>query len=495
MDETTLYQRADVQRLDAAAIDDHGIAGYTLMQRAGAGAFAVLRQHWPAPKRVLVVAGGGNNGGDGFDVALRCQQAGLAVTVALLADSQRIRGAARQALDAWTAAGGVCVEFDPDAVAAADVVVDALLGIGLDRPVEGPRAEAIAAMNRSGRPVLAIDIPSGLDGDTGRVLGVAVVATHTVSFIGLKLGLFQGSAPSHCGQVHFVDCGVPAAVYDTVSPAAQRLQPSVMHAAMSPRAAESHKGDFGHVAIIGGQPGMPGAVLMAARAALRSGVGRVSLITHPDHAAMMPLAQAELMTHAWQDGDSLRGGLESVTALVVGPGLGQGAWGWQVLQQAIDAVDARPLILDADALNLVADAGEPLPPHTVLTPHPGEAARLLGWTTAEVQADRLTALMALADRYDCTVVLKGAGTWIGTPDALPWLCSLGNPGMAVGGMGDVLAGMIGALAAGPLPIDVAARIGVVAHAMAGDQAAQTLGQTAMTPSDLITALSSVWPRP
>ncbi len=493
MDDSRLYLPETVRAIDAAAIEQCGIAAFELMRRAANAAYQELRRRWPEARHLLVLAGGGNNGGDGIELARLAMLDGRRVELVLLADPAQLRGAAAEAWSAFEAAGGTRCQVAH--VDAADVIVDALFGIGLSRAIDGEAADWVARVNRGKRPVLALDIPSGLDACTGMPLGAALGADATITFIARKLGLYQGSAAACVGDVVFADCDVPAGAFADAAAAARLLTDEDLHAAWPARGADMHKGHFGHLVIVGGQPGMPGAALMAARAALRSGVGLVTVITHPDHAAMLPLVQAELMVKVADDAAPLREWLEPASAIVCGPGLGQSDWSRSLLETVLEHAGSRPLILDADALNLIAETPRPLPPQAVITPHPGEAARLLGCSTAALQSDRLAAAQALLDRWACTTVLKGAGTWVVAPDALPAFCPAGNPGMGVGGMGDVLSGMIGGTAAGRSPLGDAVRGAVLAHARAGDVAAAQYGQAGLLPSDLIDTLCKVLPRP
>jgi len=495
MSDAQLYLPDAVRRIDATAIEHCGIPGYELMRRAAGSALQVLRERWPRARCLFVLAGGGNNGGDGVDLARQAIEGGFEVQLLLLGDPERLAGAAAEAWQAFVAAGGQCCPESAIELDGADVIVDALFGIGLARPIEGRAAAWVQRVNAASAPTLALDVPSGLDARTGTPLGVTVHADATVTFIARKLGLFQGAAAACVGEVVFADCDVPAAAFADVSPVAGVLGDDDLQAAWPRRGSDMHKGHFGHLVVVGGQAGMPGAALMAARAALRSGVGLVTVITHPDHAAFMPLAQAEIMVRAAVDPQRIAPWLEPASAIVCGPGLGQGDWGRALLSAVLEQAAGRPVVLDADALNLIAGEPRDLLPQTVITPHPGEAARLLECATSAVQADRLASALALQARWNCTVVLKGAGTWVAAPERLPTVCTAGNPGMGVGGMGDALSGVIGGVVAGRGASVDAVGGAVLAHARAGDVAAARLGQASLLPGDLIDALPRVLPRP
>jgi NAD(P)H-hydrate epimerase len=490
-----LYSAAQVRELDRRAIGDLGIPGYVLMQRAAAAAFAALRRQWPQARRVAVLCGSGNNGGDGYEIARLAFEAGLDVEVARVG-SLPSAGDAVAAHASWAGQGGAVRVYDAafaaDALASADVICDAIFGIGLTREVNGVPAEAIAAMNARGRGqgVLAVDVPSGLDADTGAVLGTAVRADVSVSFIGRKLGLYVGAGPDHAGRRAFADLGVPASLVDTSPAQCDLMCEDALADALPRRARSAHKGTHGHVLLVGGDLGMPGAILLAARAALRAGAGLVSVATRPAHALALTGAQPEVMFHGMDNAAGVDELIRRADVVALGPGLGTGVWSAGLFDRCVRA--GKPLALDADALNLLARAAATrVPAGTVITPHPGEAARLLGIEGREVQADRLAAARALRTRHAGTVVvLKGAGSVVhGERTAI---CPYGNPGMGVGGMGDVLTGVIAALIGQGLDAERAASTGVLAHALAGDRAsAAGGGERGLLPSDLIDQLRTV----
>jgi len=366
-----------------------------------------------------------------------------------------------------------------------DVLVDSLLGTGFSGEITGRWRQAIEAMNQahdSGSGVLALDIPSGLHADTGYIPGIAVQADACTTFIGLKTGLFTGQGPAVCGTLHFDDLAVPATVYARLKPAARRL--SWDQFTLLSRNPTAHKGDFGHVLVVGGDQGMSGAVQLAGEAALRTGAGLVSIATRVAHAAMISAARPELMSHGIESASALIPLLKRASVLAVGPGLGQGKWSRNLFSVLLESV--LPIVVDADALNLLAI--EPMRrDNWILTPHPGEAARLLGQTIEQVQADRLAAAIALQQKYGGVVVLKGAGTVVVDSAGEIAVCSAGNPGMASGGMGDVLTGVIASLLAQGNSLAGAAREGVCLHAHAADVAAQN-GQQGLLASDLFSVM-------
>ena len=487
-----LYRAAQVRALDQAAIEQEGIAAEQLMERAGAAAFSALRARWPQAGSILVLAGAGNNGGDGYVLARLAHRQRLGVRLLTLGEHDRLSGPALAAAQAYRDAGGSVEAFTrlpPDA----ELIVDAMLGTGLERPVSGRWADAVAQCNAARAPVLALDIPSGLHADSGRVLGVAIEAAVTISFIGLKCGLFTGRGPDYCGEVCFDALRVPALIYASEIPAARRIDWPQQQQLLPRWRRSAHKGDLGFVWVVGGDAGMSGAPRLAAEAALRTGAGRVAIVTHPAHAAALNLGRPELMVHGVAETglleatpeNALETALSRATAVALGPGLGQGAWGQALYRRVLAA--AIPLVLDADGLNLLAQAPQRRE-DWVLTPHPGEAARLLGCSVAEVEADRLGAVRRLQERYGGVVVLKGAGSLIQGPGLRPSaICIDGNPGMASAGMGDALTGIIAALLGQGLEPVLAAEVGVCLHAAAGDRAARR-GERGLIASDLIAAL-------
>jgi hydroxyethylthiazole kinase-like uncharacterized protein yjeF len=443
------------------------------MRRAGVAAWHLLRKLWPDARRIVVIAGAGNNGGDGYVVAAEALRAGLAVRLLTLGDHERLSSESAAAAAEFAAQGGAATPYR-GVPADADLIVDALLGTGLTRDVTGRYAGAIDAVNAARAPILALDIPSGLNADTGAVQGVAVRADATISFIALKQGMFTGRGPAHCGAISFDGLDVPPSIYGTQILSARRLSWAKESELLPPRPADAHKGLAGHVLVVGGAPGTAGAARIAGEAALRAGAGLVTVATHPEHAALLNLTRPELMVAACADRSALQAAAGRADVLAIGPGLGQGDWGRELLDAAL-ALDL-PTVLDADALNLLAVSPR-RSDAWVLTPHPGEAARLLGCSVAEVERDRFAAAAELQRRYGGVVVLKGAGTIVAAAGQRPpGVCDGGTPAMASAGMGDALTGIIAALLAQgrgvALGSDQAAAAGVCLHAAAGELAAR-----------------------
>ena len=490
---TDLYSAAAVRAIDHAAIHGLGIPGIDLMERAGAIAFAAIRERCPAARTLSALCGGGNNGGDGYVVARLAHQLGWDVRAYPVSSPDTLKGDARLAYERFREAGGETLGFIPEDFEATEILVDGLLGIGLDREVTGSLAEVIQAVNRyrerglshqtNHRAVVALDIPSGLNADTGARMGVAIKANLTVTFVGLKRGLWTGEGPELCGEIVFDDLGIDPQAKLPTRPSARRLDSSSIQLPGRTRAA--NKGLYGHVLVIGGDHGYSGAARLAAESAARIGAGLVSIATRSAHSALMNLTRPELMCHGVESTNDLEPLLDRATVVAIGPGLGRGEWGRSLFNHLLQT--DLPLVVDADALNLLAESPR-RNNHWVLTPHPGEAGRLLGISSAEVQRDRFTAVNDLQTKYGGVTVLKGAGSLILAENAIPDICTAGNPGMASGGMGDVLTGVIAGLIAQGLKLDEAARYGVCLHAQAGDLAASENGERGLLAGDLMQPL-------
>jgi len=481
-----LFDTAAARRIDAQATAALGGDGYVLMQRAGHAAWQCALQYWPQARRVVVVCGPGNNGGDGYVLARLARQSGRQVWVLHLPGYAPRTPLAQRACTDYLAIGGQG-ELSSDCLREADLVVDALFGIGLDRAPDAAAADLIAAVDAAGAPVLALDVPSGVDAASGAVPGAAVHAARVLQFIVPHRGLHTGAALEHAGQRLLAGLDVPAAAFDGVEPAASRWSDALLPAQLPPRRIDTHKGESGHVLCVGGNHGSGGAAMLCAEAALRSGTGLTSVATRAAHVSPLLARCPEAMVHAVEDAFDLAPLLARAGVVALGPGLGQDDWARRLWAAALEC--GKPLVVDADALNLLAQQPHPLA-QAVLTPHPGEAARLLDVDTATIQRDRFAAAQAMAERFSAVVVLKGAGTVVAAPGQLPRVIAAGNPGMAVGGMGDLLTGVIAALLAqGLAPFDAAAT-GALLHGLAGDAAAAA-GQRGLLPRDLLPHLRTL----
>ena len=473
-----LYSAAQVRDLDARLIAA-GTPGFELMQRAAHATWRSIRRRWPEASELTVLAGHGNNAGDGYLVASLAHKTGWQVRVLAVGDPAALQG---DAALAYAAASGVNIQPWANQ-AMAGIVVDALLGTGLQGDVRDPYRSAIEAINASGLPVAAVDIPSGLCADTGHCLGVAVRADLTVTFIGLKMGMLTGDAPDLIGQLIFDDLQADKAIVAQAPVTAKRLDKTSLPF-LAPRPRTAHKGMYGRVLVIGGDHGFGGAALLSAESALRSGAGMVTLATRTEHVPAALTRMPEIMSAGIHSANQLMTLIEAASVLVVGPGLGQDSWGRSLLSAAANA--DRPQVWDADALNQLATGQVVLPKSSVITPHPGEAARLLGISTQEVQNDRAAAAHALARKLNTVCVLKGSGSLIADVDGRLALCDRGHPAMATAGLGDVLAGLTGALMAQHMSAFDAACLAVWLHASAG----QKIGASGrgMAASDSIPAI-------
>lgn len=476
-----LYDSAAVRALEVSANARLSGDAFALMARAGQAAWREVLQHWPQAHRIIVACGPGNNGGDGYVLARHAQQSGRDVQVIRLAAHPPRGELARHAADAYEGAGGGVVEFR-GTLGEADLIVDAVFGIGLARAPDEATAALIEAINRAPAPVFSLDVPSGLDADRGSAPGSVVRATRTLQFIVEHAGLRTGMALDQVGELSVVSLDVAPALVDASPVHARMLLPSDLQAWFEARPRNAHKGMFGHVLCVGGEHGIGGAVLLAGESALRCGAGLVSLATRAPHVTAALARRPELMAHAVESPQELHPLLVRSDVVALGPGLGQSAWSQALQSQVMQS--GKPLVVDADALNLLSLRAQSLPADSIVTPHPGEAARLLGISSAEVQANRYAAVRLLCEIFDCVVVLKGAGTLVAAPGELPRVIAAGNPGMSVGGMGDVLTGCIAALRAQGLSPFEAASAGALLHAMAGDLAGREHGERGLLPSDL-----------
>jgi hydroxyethylthiazole kinase-like uncharacterized protein yjeF len=463
-----VYLTGDIRALERIAAERPGAA--PLMQLAGLAAAEYARELLGEyGRKVLVLAGPGNNGGDAFEVAAQLKRWFYGVELVFAGDEHQLSADALAALRKWRACGGNTYAAPPAALRP-DLVVDGLFGIGLTRALEGGYADIIAGINRLSGLKLALDIASGINADTGAVMGTVLHATHCITFIALKPGLLTLDGPDHCGEIRVADLGLDLGAL----PASKGATTSsdLLRQALPPRPLNFHKGNAGSVGVLGGAGGMVGAAALAGRAALKLGAGKVFLGLLSDHPPCLDYTQPELMLRTPRE--LLEAGM--ITVFAAGPGMGTGKSAEQLLREVLDA--NVPLVLDADALNLIAASKTlqaRLPKRSaasVLTPHPAEAARLLGCATAAVQADRVKAAIELARRYHAVAVLKGNGSIIASPDGTWLINASGNPGMASAGMGDVLTGMIASLLAQGAETCAATAAAVWLHGAAADALAR-----------------------
>lgn len=462
---------------------------FTLMERAGQAAFDHLKQGWPYARRIAILVGSGNNGGDGYIVARLAKAYGWQVSVGAINPDGQLTGDAHQAQQNWLAVQGNVYRWQDLDLTSFDVIVDALLGTGLSGTVKASFAQAIDGINQAEVPVLSIDIPSGLHGDLGYPLGHCVQADCTVTFVGKKIGLTSGQGKRYTGTLIYNDLGIGESFSSLAKPVAHLI--SFAHLPkLAPRANNAHKGQFGRLLCIGADQGMPGSIRMTSEAALRSGAGLVRVYCHSDNRPIIAIGRPELMLSS----DNINQQLTWASGLAFGPGLGQNDWGTDVFAQVFNYLrqHAKPLVIDADGLNLLAADNTGLHQRfdnkrVVLTPHPAEAGRLLGCSTTEVEHNRLQSVQKIAKHYNAVCVLKGAGSMISNGQQT-WICQDGNPGMATGGMGDVLTGIIAALLCQGMSATQAALYGVSLHSAAADKVASQYGQRGMLATDLFDPL-------
>jgi NAD(P)H-hydrate epimerase len=492
-----LFSADAVRNIDRYVIEQQGVDGFELMQRAAHSAFRWLSRAWPERAPVLVLCGGGNNGGDGYLMAAIAMRHGIAVNCLAVAPLAKLSGDARAAWEQAVADGvpvqelGAVSESMLDTLFSdAALIVDAMLGTGVSGAPREPVASIIRRCNQSEAPVFAVDVPSGLNATTGAAEGVVVSAAATVTFIALKAGLLTGQGPAVCGRLVFESLGAEQGVTESgEQPMAARLDWPVVSSWLPVRVANAHKGHFGHVLVVAGDRGFGGAGLLAAEAAARSGAGLVSLATRPEHVTAALARCPSVMTHGLIHGSELPALIAPATVIICGPGIGRSAWGQQMLEQVI--ASGKPRVLDADALNLLSSRVPVRAENHILTPHPGEAARLLGCGVPDVEADRIAAAGLLQDTFGGTVLLKGAGTVVASGRGTASIISGSNPGMATGGMGDVLSGIVGALCAQMDNSAKATAIAAVVHLAAADRASEEKGYAGLIPEDVINALPLV----
>ncbi|MDO6766062.1 NAD(P)H-hydrate dehydratase [Agarivorans sp. 1_MG-2023] len=481
----TLWRAEVVKSQEAVIADKLGISLSLLMERAGQAAFEYLQSAWPGAQKLLVLAGGGNNGGDAYVVARLAKQSGQQVQVIDLGSTTGKPSEAGAAKDAWVAAGGKLETLD-ELDWQCDVIVDGVLGTGITGSLRQPLCDLFAKVNLATAPVLSLDLPSGLCANTGRNLGAVISANATITFIAAKQGLFTGHAAEYVGELVFAGLGIDQQFEKYNVSDVSRVEVSELTQMLQRRSKTAHKGQFGRLAMVGGNKGMPGAIRMAAEASLRTGAGLVNVFTHSENSPVVSAGRPELMVAGigLEHTKLLAESLKPARCVVIGPGLGQDQWAKLLLTETF--TQTVHCLVDADGLNLLALA--PLRRNDwVLTPHPGEAARLLACSVADIEGDRIAAARHIQQAFGGVCVLKGAGTIIAGNDGKVKICNVGNPGMASGGMGDVLSGIIGGLmaqfAVQHSLFDIAC-LGVSIHGMAGDLAAAQ-GERGMLASDLM----------
>lgn len=483
---TQLYTADQTRQLDRILIDEYKLTARKLIDRAATAALALINEKWPDTKHLTFLCGGGHNGADGITLAIKAKAQGYKVSVYQLANADGISEETQQAMAVAQENHIDIARFD-DTLPTSDLIIDAIFGTGLNRAVSGNYLSAIEAVNQSPPPVFSLDIASGLHADSGQILGDAINADATLSFIGLNSGLVTAEGIEHSGELFFNDLATPETVYQKVTPQAERITVNQFKHLLSPRKRNSHKGNYGHLLLVGGDTGMSGAIRLAAESGARTGSGLTTIATREANTNIAQV-RPELMCHGVETAQQLTPLLDKATAITIGPGLGQDQWGQLLFQQTLSS--PQPLVIDADALNLLSQTSNKSN-NWILTPHPGEAARLLNCSTQQVQADRFAAIQQLQHLYGGVIVLKGAGTLIYNGKETIKVSGYGNPGMSTGGTGDVLAGVIGSLLAQGHTLLDAACLGVILHGLAGDKAAAEFGERGMLAMDLIPYLRSL----
>jgi len=477
-----LFSAEQSKTLDVAAQQYLNISGYQLMCRAGQAAFEMLLEAWPTAKHIVCLCGGGNNGGDAWVVARLARHAGMSVVCVTDRAPQQL---ADEAAEAFAEANGIqIVDACAEVFAEADVIVDGLLGAGFSGALRSSALTLIEMVNASGSPVLSLDVPSGVCVDSNQDVSYAIQADITLAFIAWKIVHFTGPGRAYCGRVRLACLGVDDRCRLQQASVAQLLDIDELVELLPPRHSNAHKGDFGHVLTVGGDHGFGGAIILASLAAQRVGAGLVSMASRSEHVAPLLSLAPQVMVRAIEVAAHIDGLLDANKVVVVGPGLGQSAWGQQLLQRVL--LKAQRAVVDADALNILVGRVEKLKQlkQCVISPHPGEAARLLGCTVDEVERDRMSTARRLHELSGACVVLKGQGSIICDASGVA-VCPYGNPGMASAGMGDVLSGIIAGLMAQGLSAGSAARLGVALHSYAADREARLHGERGLAAIDLI----------
>ncbi len=491
--EQLLFDAKTVKQLERRSVASGAVTEFDLMVKAGSFAYAELREAFGTRKRLHVFCGSGNNGSDGYIIAQLAALDKLTVSLYEFGNAENMSTDAKAARQRCVDAN---VSFEPFTVTtdlSDGVIVDSLLGTGLSGPLREQVAEAIECINSSMLPVLAVDIPSGLCADTGHVDGIAVRADLTVTFIAAKQGLFTGRGPAMCGDIVYDSLEIDEAILQRRAPATALMSLDDLIDYIPELAVDGHKYQRGHCMVVGGDHGSGGAAILAAQSSLIAGAGVISLVSREQHIAACLTRQPEIMACSVASGQQLEPLLDKPSVLVLGPGLGQSSWSEQLLQKAM-AVNL-PMVVDADALNIlsqgrvVCDFSDR---RWVLTPHPGEAARLLGVSVADIERDRFSAVRAIQQKYSAVVILKGAGSLVlGTRSNTINICPYGNPAMATAGMGDLLSGIIGGLLAQGVDMDTAAELGCCIHGAAADLAVDQRGHRGFVASDILEFLPTI----
>jgi NAD(P)H-hydrate epimerase len=495
-----LYSASETRKIDGLAIKEKGITGYSLMQMAAEFSLDVILSEFNPVEELIIFCSKGKNSGDGFLLGSFAKEFGLEVTVVMSNTPNELKGASKKAFAEMKESKVKTISnksIGKLKVSNKAVIVDALIGTGLKGNLRKNIKDSILALNKLGvkSPVVSLDIPSGVNPDTGDAGDICVYADITATFVAQKKGCFTSIGKKASGEVIYSDLEIPKRIFSAVASSSYVVDYEDSISRVVYREQDAHKGNFGHVLVIGGDRGMGGASLLSSRAAVYSGAGLTSLVTRPEHVIASLVSCPEVMVKGVDSGQDLEEHLVKPNVIAIGPGLGQSAWSEQMVQRVFWEAEKRDIsvIMDADALNLLTTLklSSNLPKKLILTPHPGEASRLLNTTVTEIESDRFSAAAKIQKKFNATVVLKGSGTIICNQSSgtQKWgICGSGNPGMATGGMGDVLTGIIAGILAQGLTLKDAAEAGVDLHAKAADQASLEFGEAGLTSSDVINEL-------
>lgn len=485
-----IFSSKTVSEVDQRAIQQENIPGFILMKRAAAFGFHQAQRYFSDANSIMIFCGSGNNSGDAYLLGCLAIEKDIKTKVITLSDTLRLRNDALKAFNEYQSLDGEVLEWNSEIDIDCDLIIDGIFGIGINRNVEGKFLQAINKINDSKVPVLSLDIPSGLNADSGEVMGSSIKADLTTTFVGRKKGLYLNQGPLMSGWIEYSNLSIPEVCFENAAIELEIVNRFLLEQYLKPRKRTSHKGDFGHVLVIAGNHGMGGAARITSESALRTGAGLVSVITRPENVAIISKTTPEIMAYSADDrNDKISELFKKADVVAIGPGLGLDSWAKDLFDAALNS--EKQLIIDADGLNLLADSPTKKD-NWILTPHPGEAARLLRCLNPEVQEDRLASLEKLIDKYGGVTLLKGNNTLVGAAGEIPCVVTAGNPGMSTAGMGDLLTGIIAALCSQFRQVNpkILAALGAYIHALAGDQAAKS-GERGIIATDLFGELKDI----
>ncbi len=488
--ENYIFSSEDVSEIDRRAIEQENIPGFVLMKRAADFSFQQAIKYFPDINSIIIFCASGNNSGDAYLLGCLAIENDIKTKVISLSETNTLKDDALKAFKEYESSKGEILEWSSQIEIDCDLIIDGIFGIGINRSVEGKFLQAINKINESKAPVLSLDIPSGLNANSGEIMGLSVKANLTTTFVGKKKGLYLDQGPLMSGRIEYSNLSIPEVCFNNAKIELEIVNQSLLERYLKPRNRTSHKGDFGHVLVIAGNHGMGGAARITSESALRTGAGLVSVITRPENVAIISKTTPEIMAHSADDRpDKISELFKKADVIAIGPGLGIDTWAKDLFEKTLNS--EKQLIIDADALNLLADSPKKND-NWILTPHPGEAARLLKCLNPEVQEDRLASFKKLTDKYGGVILLKGNNTLVGPAEEVPFVITAGNPGMSTAGMGDLLTGIIAALCSQFKQVNpkILTAIGAYIHALAGDRAAKS-GERGIIATDLFSELKGI----